>query len=306
MNDFETLFEELKGLNNPELVEICREAQKEKKRNTLIIIAIFAVITFYEVIFTKEIETLFFKIFISIYACIFVYVIIAVGFSKNQKRYKKLFKETMIKRLIGNFYDNVKYFPEEKLPREIYDEGKYNESYNRYYADDYISAEIDSSYNIQIANLDVKRHTSSGKSSHTVTLFHGLFTKINLDKSIYSEILIRNNGNLFFDKKLKMDSQEFEKYFDIASKDDIKTMQILTHDVMEELISFRENSKILFDISIINQYLYIRFNTGSMFEKVPKNIENLDPISLKKYYDILDFTKRLSKMLIKTIDETKL
>ena len=306
MNDFETLFEELKGLNNPELVKSCRESQKEKKRNTLIIVAIFAVLILSEVMFAKEIEALVFKLFISIYACIFAFIIITIGFSKKQKHYKKFFKETMIKRLIENFYDNIKYFPNESLPREIYDEGQYNESYNRYYADDYVSAKIDYNYDIQIADLDVKRHTSSGKSSHTVTLFHGLFAKINLNKSIGSEILIRNNGNLFFDKKLKMDSQEFEKYFDIASKDDIKTMQILTHDVMEELISFRENSKILFDISIINQYLYIRFNTGSMFEKVPKNIENLDPISLKKYYDILDFTKRLSKMLIKTIDETKL
>ena len=40
-----------------------------------------------------------------------------------------------------------------------------------------------------------------------------------------------------------MDSQEFEKSFDVTASDKIKAMQLLTSDVMADLIDFKNNSK---------------------------------------------------------------
>ena len=65
-----------------------------------------------------------------------------------------------------------------------------------------------------------------------------------------------------------MDSKEFEKYFDVYSNSDIITMEILTHDIMEELVQFYDKYKIKFEIVIKNYNIYIRFDTGAVFEPI--------------------------------------
>ena len=62
--------------------------------------------------------------------------------------------------------------------------------------------------------------------------------------------------------KIEMDSQEFEKYFDIYGENKIIAMQILTADVMNTMIEFREQSKIQYELTIKQDQIYIRFHTG--------------------------------------------
>ena len=105
--------------------------------------------------------------------------------------------------------------------------------------------------------------------------------------------------------RLKMDSSEFEKYFDVQATDKIHGMQLLTADVMEELIEFQNQNKVRFDVVIYNNNIYIRFHCGEMFE--PSNISK-GPIhkeSLKKYYNILNFTSSLSNKLVNLIKDTE-
>ena len=178
---------------------------------------------------------------------LFVVVITNMIFSKKQSKYNEKYKTIVISKIMNNFYDSLEYFPQKPMPEYIYKGLKY-EYYNKYKSEDYFEAQIDNKYSIQMAEVMAQEEEtyrdSDGKThTRTTTKFHGLFGKIVMQKSIKSELRIMQNGKLLFDKKLKMDSSEFEKYFDVKASNPIVGMQLLTADVMEELIQFENKTK---------------------------------------------------------------
>ena len=114
------------------------------------------------------------------------------------------------------------------------------------------------------------------------------------------------NGKFLLDKnKLNMDSSEFEKYFDVKTTNKIIAMQLLTSDVMEELIKFEDKTKMKYDIYIKNDELYLRFHSGAMFEIENLKKEILDKELIEKYFYMLNFTYNLSNKLINIIHKYK-
>ena len=83
-------------------------------------------------------------------------------------------------------------------------------------------------------------------------------------------------------------------------------MQLLTADIMEELVQFRNKTKIKFEINLIDNEIYLRFHTGPMFETGRTKNGILDKELLEKYFSILDFTYNLSEGLINLVDETQI
>ena len=125
-----------------------------------------------------------------------------------------------------------------------------------------------------------------------------------MDKSINGELKILRNGSANFDKKqLRMDSSEFEKYFDVSASDKILGMRLLTADVMEELIAFVNKTNMMYDVIIKGNVLYLRFRCGRMFE--PSNFKkgHLDQETLRKYFYMLNLTYNLSNKITKTVEE---
>ena len=105
--------------------------------------------------------------------------------------------------------------------------------------------------------------------------------------------------------RVNLDSQEFEKYFDVYSTDKIIAMQLLTADIMQLLINFKKEMKMYYEITIKNNSIYIRFRTGKMFEPVSVFGFSLDKKIIYKYYKILDFVFSLTDNLINLIKETE-
>lgn len=99
-----------------------------------------------------------------------------------------------------------------------------------------------------------------------------------------------------------MDSEEFEKYFEIYSEDRIKTMQLLSSDIMQLLIEFHKQYEIDYEIVFRNNTIYMRFFTGAMFE--PKIFKNsMDKQLLFIYFYVLKFIVEITKKVNKIIEE---
>lgn len=317
MKTFDEIYEELQSEDNGEFKEILEEGRAETaKKNKialvlcLIIDAIILKFAFSMRIIFQAGAIMFLQPLMTMFVADFmIYVILSAIFSKAHKKYAKMYKEIIIKKLMNNFYGNLEYFPQKQMPKYIYEEPQYLGDYNRYSSDDYMEAMLKDKYSIQMAEVEtekVERRSNSrgGSSTTTTTIFHGLFAKIIMDKSINGELRILRNGLANFDKKqLRMDSSEFEKYFDVSASDKILGMRLLTADVMEELIAFVNKTNMMYDVIIKGNVLYLRFRCGSMFE--PSNFKkgHLDKETLRKYFYMLNLTYNLSNKITKTVEE---
>ena len=149
------------------------------------------------------------------------------------------------------------------------------------------------------------RDEDGHRSYHTV--FRGLFAEVESDKFLTDKIKIRKNAIKLFDSKqrIEMDSGEFEKIYDIYSENKIVAMQLLTADIMQMFIDFKEKNKIVPELTIKGNKLYIRFQTGNTFEA---NIfkDALDYSTLLKYYNTIEFTLGITEKMLKNISETEI
>lgn len=317
MKQFEDLYNEIE--KNDEIKLAWEKARiEQKKANTIsniisiIITIVLIILMLIWLIKTKTFVIIPFCILGILFINMMIFIIAFVAFSgEKQKNYNNVFKEIIIKKLIQNFYNNVEYFPNKEMPERIYDEPKYNENYNRYYSDDYIEAKINNKYDISMAEVETQevettRDKDGNTHTTTTTKFHGIFAKIVIDKSIKSELKIEQNGSFLFSKKrLEMDSSEFEKYFDVSATNKIIGMQLLTADIMEELIDFVNKTNMEYDIAINNNNIYLRFHCGTMFESGKLKKGAIDKENVQKYFYMLNFIYNLSDKIIKLIHETE-
>ena len=329
MKNFDETYNELK--NNNELNNVWREAKnqnKKVKRTTIIVLLIMDLIM---ILFLKKIDSskffiayaMFLQLFMNVIVCLVVFTITKL--SKKQMNFTNEYKDKVLKKIMNNFYDELEYFPNKPMPEYIYKEANY-ERYDIYESNDYFEALINNKYGIQVAevltkeideqykmnnmnNFDYKyQYGNQELSQNTEIKFRGLFAKIDMGKSINSELKIMQDGKMIFEKnKVNMDSSEFEKYFDVKSSNQIITMQILTSDVMEELVEFENKTKMKFDIYINNKELYIRFHSGSLSVDI-SDFKNgaLDEAIMKKYFYMLNFTYNLSSRLIEVINDIEI
>ena len=155
MKDFDEIYNKLNNDEDSELHIAWEEANKEKQKIEKILIIECILVNFCFLIIFLKIEislvsTLMFLLLINI--VIFLIFIAIINSTKKQRRLKSLYKNTVIKTIINNFYDNAEYLPNQQMSEYIYKQLNY-EYYNRYKSDDYIKAQIDKKYNFETVAL---------------------------------------------------------------------------------------------------------------------------------------------------------
>lgn len=237
----------------------------------------------------------------------FLIIALYMGFSKDNKNYINLFKEKVIKTFVKEYSETLEYIPNLGISKQIYRNGEF-ENFDTFYSEDLIKGTLDGNYKINMSEVHTEKE-SKDEDGHTTyyTVFRGLFAEIILDKNVKTKLKIRkDNISLFGNKdKIKMDSSEFEKIFNVYSTDKIIAMQLLTSDIMQMFIEFKEENKLTPELTIKDNTLYIRFETGAVFE--PKLLKkSLEFDFLLKYYNIINFTLGLTEKMIKNIKETEM
>ena len=241
-----------------------------------------------------------------------IVTLILISCVSQFSKYKLQYKEKVIKNFVKDYSDTLEYYPQQGVSPIQYKKAGFDRYYDRYHTEDLIEGTILDNCKISMAEVHTEREEtttdSEGNTSTTyVTLFHGLFAAIDLDKLNTVSFMVTRNSlfsdSLFKGKnKLEMDSGEFEKYFDVKTVDKISTLRILTSDVMQMLLDFKSNNKVTPELSLDGNMLYIRFEVGDVFE--PNLVRNdMDFDKLKKTYDMINFTLNLAEQFSKNIIE---
>lgn len=274
----------------------------EKLKKQTIIFAIISIIFFITFIF---IPNAIVKIICFIIALSFVIV-----FVMYKNKYKTEYKNQIVHQFVKLFNNKLDYSSttSDSIIKENFRRANFTiEPYNTFSSDDYIKGYLDENIFIRMADINVERIVESGKSSYTVSVFQGIFAFTTSIKNINSYIKISKNNFSLFDSKnsIEMDNSEFEKYFDVNSKNEVLTMRILTHDVMNTLVEFYKRYNLPFEIVLRDNIIYLRFFTGPMFE--PKIFgKSLDKDLIFTHYCILNFIIDVSKNINKVLQEIEI
>ena len=229
---------------------------------------------------------------------------------KNKQKYAELYKNEIVKNYIKLINEKLSYIPGiqegESLQEEFRKSQIETRKFNTFEYDDYIEGELSENVYVKMSDINVSNITRDSRGRKQVEeIFSGIFAVTNCKNNINGHIKV-SRERLFKNKKQRttMDSEEFEKNFDIYSENKILAMQILTSDVMEKLIDFKNKYDFDFEIVFENNYIYLRFFTGKMFE--PKIFGNsMDKKLLYVYYCILDFILVIVNEINKVVIEAE-
>lgn len=233
-----------------------------------------------------------------------ILTLILVGlYMKNKKDFDREFKQRIMQRLIKNINPTLEYdyFGGKNIFQSYYSTFPDQEEYNGYETTDYIHGKM-SGIDLAMCKISLLNYSKkTGEKINTVETF--LFSKNKINFSSPSKVMIKPNNyfNAHKRDRIQMDSSKFEKYFDVFSDSDIVAMQILTHDVMEELFLFYLEYRCKFEIIVKDNNLLIKFLTGDVFNpKVLKKVT--DSNLLLTYYSVLNFVTRLCVRINKSLD----
>ena len=291
MKSFNEIYEKVYKESNKPL------EQARNKATNRMLLAIFIILMI------GTISSVITKSFLLIFGALIV-IALYMAFSRNIRDYTKLFKEKVIKRFVKEYSSSLEYLPNKGISESSYINGEF-EKPDRFFSEDLIIGTLEDGNKISMAEVEseIESRDKEGNVEYT-TIFYGLFSEIKLDKTILANIKIRKNTfELIKPKdKVEMDSSEFEKIFNVYGTDPIITMQLLTADVMQMLMDFKEQNRFTPEITINENNMYIRFNTGEVFEANMLK-KALDYDTLLKYYNIINFTLELTEKILKNIKE---
>lgn len=238
-----------------------------------------------------------------VFLCIIMYCLKA--YIKNRDLYNVEFRKVIIKEFVKLINPNLNYnYDGDINSYDYYIDASFDkEDYNTFETNDYISGYINEEILIEMCNISLLQ---CNDKEIVDVIDKALFSYTTCKNFIPNEIRIKKNSyNINKKNNVKLDDNEFEKYFDVFSDSEILTMQILTHDVMEQIVDFYLLYKIPFEIILKNNKVFIKYETGISFTPgILKDSTDVD--LLWAYYNIINFAINVSTRINKLLNNIQI
>lgn len=291
------------------------ESDRKKLRYKILLIAsvytffTFLLVYFFKDFLFKEADGLIFIGFVYITLGTFIYKLLIIDYTKE-------FKDKIIEPLINELGSNLNYSPSLHVPRMLFEKSKlFTSNPDRLSGNDFVKGEIDD-VPIQFSDIHAeKKHKNSKGGESWSTIFQGIFIVAEFNKDFQAKTVILpdsaqntfgdligswlQSNNVSRDKLVKMDSIEFEKEFVVYSTNQIEARYILSHSLMQRLLSFKKKSL---------HPVYISFIGESIHMAIQYNKDLFEPSvfrSLLDYKIAMEYVRTLH-LAIGIIDELKL
>ena len=170
----------------------------------------------------------------------------------NQKELKRLYKETFMKGILEEYFEDVDYRWETGISRQqFFDTGIFEEyKISSYHSEDYLSG-VYKGISFKQADVEFTRRETTGDHPKDVTVFSGrLFEFDDSFKQVQSvkvvpeiEVKAANRFQIERQDIVKMENMEFNKVFAVASASPQEAFYVLTPQVMERLMDIHNRYK---------------------------------------------------------------
>lgn len=240
---------------------------------------------------------------------IFIFIgifIMAICPSMVKKKYNKIYKEEVLKKIIKEDNNILEYYPDSGMDIEDYKFAKF-EKFDKYESEDLLIGQING---LKYSLADVhtyRRDEDSDGSSTYVTLFNGSVARLETNKNLNSFIYILNNQIKLFNNEyfISIDNENFEKMYDVYSDNAILAMRLLTPDITTSILNLTNKTGIYTEIKLYNNLIYFRFYTGNLFEANILNSEK-EAVNIAYYFKILKGINEIMQNILNAIDEVEL
>ncbi len=258
----ETIFPELEPL----------EKKRQEKVNIFWIITVCII----------AIDIIFVALTHSIFSLFFVLIISLIGISIARSALFKSYDAEFSAHAIGNiakFIDkNLTYNRNGHIsPNEYKASRLFLRSYDGFTGRDLISGKLGKTevkFSYLYTYYEEETEDSDGhKTTHTYTIFDGLFFIADFNKRFSGEVYLFPHGFRFFSprkgtKKIPLENPNFNDIFDVYGSDPVVSMYAISTSLMDRLLNFKQKTGSKINMSLIDSRLYLAISGYKPF-KVP-------------------------------------
>ena len=229
---------------------------------------------------------------------LFIIAIMSFKDSATKTRIKKDIGHKAINYLLEDV--NHTYEANRYIDKSLFETSNlYNSSYDSYSGEDLIQVDIPnddgtkSGVNLNLSDLTItETQTDNDGNSSTTTIFEGIFAYAQFPFNFKCKLGL--NAKLTGTKSFSLESLDFNKKFATYSDNQLEAFCILTPDMMEKLITLRNQGTNL-KISLFNNYLFIAISGKHLFEY--RNSPTLTPELFSNFYDDVNLILKITKEL---------
>lgn len=229
-------------------------------------------------------------------------IILGIGGSAANK-FKAIFKDRVIRKIIDYIDPSLKYYPDNFIGRGIFELAGFFPSsrIDKYQGDDLVEGVIGKT-KIKFSELLVQEERKSDKNTYYVDIFKGLFIVVDFNKNFKGRTYVMPDINdktyskfFFFGEKqkthfgelVKLENPEFEKICAVFSTDQIEARYILSTSLMDRIVKFRNRVRreVFFCFANSQIYIAIPFRMNLFEPKITK--KTIEFSLLQAYYEVL-------------------
>ncbi|MBL0707504.1 MAG: DUF3137 domain-containing protein [Sulfurimonas sp.] len=244
--------------------------------------------------------------------CVLPFGIFAFIYKIRVSGYTSLFKDQVIEKLVEFIGDSLVYKKYGFIDEHEYMQSSlFPEKVSKYSGDDLVVGKVDG-VDIRFSELNtkVRKKRVNGKE-YLKTIFSGLFFIADFNKNFRGKtVVLPDNSEKFLGslshffqsfssrgELIKMDNPEFEKEFVVYSDDQIEARYILSHSLMDSILTYKKLAGKNISISFVDSSIYIAIGFKQrLFEpKIYKNVTSFDEVEF--YFEVLGLTADIVKHL---------
>lgn len=268
-----------------EQLETMRKNLKKKYQLFIVLGIIYSIIC---VMFAFALQSEVPFIFITV-GIVVIFIIATIITSTPAREYNLAFKDYFVKSSLTEKFTDLKYMPESGLPRHVIASTNMMYMGDRYASNDLITAKYK---NIDFTQADVhieEEHETTDSDGNTrtyyVTIFKGRWMIFDFNKTFKANIQVCQKGfgnnkvNTWFSKnkfeRVEMESQEFNKAFNVYAQLPLEAFYILTPKMMERIKHLDEKNDGRLLLCFIDNKLHVgiydhddSFEHGSVFRPI--------------------------------------
>lgn len=224
-----------------------------------------------------------------------------------RKIYSKKYKSLIILALVKGYDENLNYSVKSLLNSMAYKTSNFDRSFDTFYSEDNITGKMNQC-SLQLAEIVTYIKTEYNENgnikSYETETYRGIYGVVNLNKSFVADISILNDSHSkkYSKDRVEVDSEEFEKNYDLLTKDKVLALRIFTSDIIEmfnEILAISKN-KYPFELKIRDNMIYFRYKCGKLFEK-PLFKNEFDKDVIKNYYKYIYYPLEIINSVSKSV-----